>query len=317
MASDYYDNYDRTELLSKNLDKLFGRASDGRCRVCENPTHDLRTKYCSEKCRSIAYGVLSEYTWDAIRRRVLRQYDNKCVSCGTSARDPEGSIDIDHVRPLSRGGEAHDERNLQPLCEDCHREKGLSTTDHRPDADRDDADGRHTVRDRLPSYSRETQTRDTSPPAVRVLDRDRFTPEVESGLPREVGSTTSNTKAPIGERDEPSPPDELAQYIVDGIDRQGRDGLEAVLEYAGEKLDYLDWKAKQPVTAEEVLEDADSEEIGDVVETVGGTLQTKHIPCGPGCGGCPHGPYVYLYYRDENGQKTSRYVGKGEVGDYV
>lgn len=39
------------------------------------------------------------------------------------------------------------------------------------------------------------------------------------------------------------------------------------------------------------------------------TLRSEWVKCGKGCGGCPHGPYWYAYWRAE-GKVHKRYVGK-------
>lgn len=33
------------------------------------------------------------------------------------------AFEVDHIQPISKGGHPFDERNLQTLCEDCHKEK--------------------------------------------------------------------------------------------------------------------------------------------------------------------------------------------------
>ena len=38
----------------------------------------------------------------------------------------------------------------------------------------------------------------------------------------------------------------------------------------------------------------------------------RRIPCGKNCAGCPHGPYVYLVWRDASGKLRERYLGKGK-----
>ena len=34
-----------------------------------------------------------------------------------------GAVQVDHIVPLSEGGELSDRSNLQPICADCHKEK--------------------------------------------------------------------------------------------------------------------------------------------------------------------------------------------------
>lgn len=52
---------------------------------------------------------------EAEARRELRA--KPCAICGSTER-----IEIDHVKPFSRGGSNH-RRNLQPLCHDCNMVK--------------------------------------------------------------------------------------------------------------------------------------------------------------------------------------------------
>lgn len=41
------------------------------------------------------------------------------------------------------------------------------------------------------------------------------------------------------------------------------------------------------------------------------TWRCEWVKCGKKCGGCPHGPYWYAYWR-EDGRLRKRYVGKGK-----
>lgn len=127
-------------------------------------------------------------------------------------------------------------------------------------------------------------------PAVRVLEAERFADPPE-------------------ELEEPEPPEQLAAYLADGIQRQDPDGLRRVLEFASERLAYLEAEAARPVDPDE-LEAEPGEEIVETKTTKNGTLQKKKIPCGKDCNGCPHGPYTYRYYRKPDGSLTSEYVGK-------
>lgn len=311
--------YDRSDLLTKGLRDLFGAWSRGACRVCGNPTDDHRKAYCSEKCRSIAYGAVGEYQWTAIRKRVLRRYGRACVSCGTT-EDEGTDIEVDHITPISKGGPVHDERNLQPLCDECHKEKGLSTTDHRPEDRSPDVDPHtSTARERVLAYD-EPLERET-PEGFRVLSPERFVIEAGGEAPEERQDLRDRQHARETEMEEPDPPDRLPAYVVDPLDRQDQHALRSLQRYIAKRLDYLDWKARRPVTRAEVLDETDSnrdaETVSAVIETEGGTLQTKYIPCGPGCGGCPHGPYTYLYYRDYRGNLTSKYVGTGPAESYT
>jgi hypothetical protein len=67
--------------------------------------------------------------------------------------------------------------------------------------------------------------------------------------------------------------------------------------------------------AKEEFEEMSTEqlkELSDEELTRYGHLQKRKLPCGPGCDGCPHGPYRYTVYRDLRGKVTSRYAGKAD-----
>lgn len=55
-----------------------------------------------------------------VRREVWRRDEGRCVDCGSQER-----LEYDHVIPLSRGG-SNTARNLQLLCQDCNRNKGVT-----------------------------------------------------------------------------------------------------------------------------------------------------------------------------------------------
>lgn len=54
--------------------------------------------------------------------RLRERQGDACVYCGTGLN---GKGDVDHIRPLSRGG-SNKMKNLQILCTPCNREKGSS-----------------------------------------------------------------------------------------------------------------------------------------------------------------------------------------------
>src|SRR5215207_2311704 len=54
--------------------------------------------------------------WNLLRARVLK-YSPMCVQCGKQAEV------VDHIIPISQGGERLSPLNLQPLCSACHNSK--------------------------------------------------------------------------------------------------------------------------------------------------------------------------------------------------
>lgn len=55
--------------------------------------------------------------WKRLRLKVLRRASWRCAKCGGYANQ------VDHIEPLSRGGDPWDESNLQVLCKRDHAEK--------------------------------------------------------------------------------------------------------------------------------------------------------------------------------------------------
>lgn len=64
----------------------------------------------------------SRYIPAAIRVDILSRDGYKCVFCGRSSQ--ETSLEIDHIFPFSQGG-SNKPDNLQTLCIDCNRGKGV------------------------------------------------------------------------------------------------------------------------------------------------------------------------------------------------
>ena len=55
-----------------------------------------------------------------------------CLKCGN---DNPGSLTLDHIVPVSKGGKGHLD-NLQTLCRKCNNRKGAKTVDYRPEDSR-------------------------------------------------------------------------------------------------------------------------------------------------------------------------------------
>ena len=59
---------------------------------------------------------------DSLRYDVMKRDDFKCVLCGRSAKKDGVSLEIDHIKPISKGGKTTIS-NLQTLCRECNRGK--------------------------------------------------------------------------------------------------------------------------------------------------------------------------------------------------
>lgn len=109
----------------------------------------------------------------------------------------------------------------------------------------------------------------------------------------------------------PEPPDEIAQYILDGLDRQSVDQLEAIEQYASELREYRIARQNESVEEDELDLD-ESDDVVDVEESEEGTVVIRKVNCGSDCKGCPHGPYKYIVTPDGKGGQNWDYKGKVE-----
>jgi hypothetical protein len=110
---------------------------------------------------------------------------------------------------------------------------------------------------------------------------------------------------------EPTPPDEIAQYIVDGLRRQEIDDLELIEGYARQLREYRIGQQDQMID-EDDLDVDESDEVVDVQDSDEGTVVIRRNNCGSDCKGCPHGPYKYIVTPDGKGGQNWDYKGKVE-----
>ncbi|MFB1064900.1 HNH endonuclease [Natrinema sp. H-ect4] len=135
--------------------ELFPQVEEGKCAVCPNeiPEDSRKRRYCSDRCKEVAYATQKLYTWKKVRERVMEKRDHVCKVCGydkerfdelcEKVREEEDishrhhviqrveekydiehrKMELDHIHPVSKGGAMFDEDNLQITCAPCNREK--------------------------------------------------------------------------------------------------------------------------------------------------------------------------------------------------
>ena len=59
-----------------------------------------------------------------LKQELMRRQNNTCAYCGN--RKTAGTLEIDHVVPVVRGG-SNDKSNLQVICAPCNQRKGIQT----------------------------------------------------------------------------------------------------------------------------------------------------------------------------------------------
>jgi hypothetical protein len=141
--------------------------------------------------------------------------------------------------------------------------------------------------------------------------------------------------ADANEQEMPVPPKGLAKRVWEPLQAQTVYDLERVIGYCEKLIEYKERPVSPSETAregevtrekppqdipreerraaKEEFEEMSKEErknLSDEDLTQFGHIQIRKIPCGPGCDGCPHGPYRYCVYRDSRGKVTSKYAGK-------
>ena len=93
----------------------------------------------------------------------------------------------------------------------------------------------------------------------------------------------------------------LSQTLTRAVKRLSRPQLFELLDLAQSLLAELDEPPDPPERKDrEVLEQLKFSSV---------TYQLERVHCGKKCGGCPHGPYWYAYYRS-GGRVVSKYIGK-------
>jgi len=122
------------DYVQANKEKLYKKSAS---RDRENPVAKKKRseKYRKKNKASIAVlrrmrkkqlvvGDLTTEQWSS----VLEKYNYTCLCCGK--KEPEILITLDHIVPLSKGGE-HTLSNVQPLCKSCNSSKNVKAIDYR------------------------------------------------------------------------------------------------------------------------------------------------------------------------------------------
>lgn len=107
----------------------------------------------------------------------------------------------------------------------------------------------------------------------------------------------------------PTAPSSLPNYLAEGLPKQDDEALQEVQEYIDELLAAREQRRSEPVTEDELPEDA------NVLESESsGAVYLEYRTCGDescSCmsGGEKHGPYKYRAYRDGDTVRRE-YLGK-------
>lgn len=142
-----------------------------------------------------AYDVTTE-----ARSAVFERDGHRCLKCGT-----EEDLSIDHVVPLSKGGD-NDVDNLQTLCKTCNSSKGGSTKDYRK------LNVEPMLNQRCDNVGASCRTDSLIP--------DSLIPESGGKTQGAVAPRTQSPDPDLLPAEKPAKPMGLHDLVADGVDRQ-------------------------------------------------------------------------------------------------
>jgi len=102
-------------MLPKRPCPVAGCPSLGPCPTHQRPAQPKPPQRMYDDRRGSSTQRGYGYAWQQRRKEFIKRHPF-CVRCG------KPTTDVDHVIPRSRGG-SDDDRNLQPLCSRCHKQK--------------------------------------------------------------------------------------------------------------------------------------------------------------------------------------------------
>lgn len=99
---------------------------DGKwlCRVCGKILHGRKTSFCDHRCLR-DFWMLTD--WRRVRRVIYERDGGICMKCTKGV--PNDDFHVDHIIPISKGGDEWDLKNLELSCPKCNLEKGAKIID--------------------------------------------------------------------------------------------------------------------------------------------------------------------------------------------
>ena len=89
------------------------------CRMCGQRTPSKRQTFCGPRCLR---DFFMQTDWQRVRRVVYERDGGICMKCGR--RVLKKNFHVDHILPISQGGEEWDLNNLELSCPECNLQKG-------------------------------------------------------------------------------------------------------------------------------------------------------------------------------------------------
>lgn len=90
------------------------------CRMCGQRTLDNRHTFCGPRCLR---DFFMQTDWGRVREVVYVRDGGVCMKCGRKVR--KGDFHVDHLVPVSQGGDEWALDNLELSCPECNLQKGI------------------------------------------------------------------------------------------------------------------------------------------------------------------------------------------------
>lgn len=102
------------------------RKKRGLCPVCgmqPNYIDDNRKIYCCQEHNDIYRSYTTE--WNVLRKDIIKK-KGRCAICGDT--EENATLEADHIIALMNGGPMWEPKNIQILCNLCHKKKTIIDT---------------------------------------------------------------------------------------------------------------------------------------------------------------------------------------------
>jgi CRISPR/Cas system Type II protein with McrA/HNH and RuvC-like nuclease domain len=88
------------------------------CRMCGKILTGRKTSFCGQDCLD---DFFMKTHWPTVRKKVYERDKGICQICGKKV--DENDYHVDHIFPISKGGDEWDMNNLQCSCPECNLKK--------------------------------------------------------------------------------------------------------------------------------------------------------------------------------------------------
>lgn len=89
------------------------------CRTCRKPLNSKRKTFCNQRC---IRDFFMKTDWKRVQKVIYARDGGICMKCGKEVS--KDNFHVDHIVPVSKGGDEWDLENLELSCPECNLKKG-------------------------------------------------------------------------------------------------------------------------------------------------------------------------------------------------